>query len=356
MGKSVHILVVDDSQLVRNILKEIFHNDPDLHVVGEAVNGKEAVRMTRELKPDIITMDIQMPEMDGFEATEQIMAYTPTPILIFSSAIDKSEQYTSFKAISLGALDNMSKPDITQEGFDLIAETLVKKVKMLSNIKVIPHIRAKLKSTGLEIKAEEKRAHRRKTSAENSKYRLVAVGASTGGPMALAKIFSAIPHGFPVGVVIVQHISRGFIDSFVEWLGTQTALKVKVAEHGEPVSGGTVYFAPDDVQMEVTPKNTILLDRDLPQWGEFKPSVNHLFKSAGRNLGERAVGVILTGMGEDGARGMEEMHRHGSYTIAQDRETSLIFGMPRAAIDSRCVHTVLPLDKIADEIMKKINE
>jgi two-component system chemotaxis response regulator CheB len=182
------------------------------------------------------------------------------------------------------------------------------------------------------------------------------MGASTGGPLALAKIFSALPHGFPVGIVIVQHISKGFIDSFVEWLGTQTALKVKVAEHGESVSGGTIYFAPDDVQMEVTAKNTILLDKNLPQWGEFKPSVNHLFKSAGRNLGNRAVGVILTGMGEDGASGMEEMHRNGSYTIAQNKETSLIFGMPRAAIESRCVHTVLPLEKIAEELMRKINE
>lgn len=356
MGKSVNILVVDDSQLVRNILREIFQSDPDLHVIGEAVNGKEAVRMTRDLKPDIITMDIQMPEMDGFEATEQIMAYTPTPILVFSSAIDKSEQYTSYKAISLGALDNMSKPDITQEGFDLIAETLVKKVKMLSNIKVIPHIRAKLKSTGLEPKAEEKKFTGKKVVPENLKFRLVAVGASTGGPQALAKICSALPHGFPVGIVIVQHISRGFIDSFVEWLGTQTSLKVKVAEHGESVNGGTIYFAPDDVQMEVTAKNTILLDKDLPRWGEFKPSVNQLFKSVGKNLGDRALGVILTGMGEDGVRGMEEMYRSGSYTIAQDRETSLIFGMPRAAIESRCIHTVLPLDKIANEIMRKINE
>ena len=356
MGKSVNILVVDDSQLVRNILKEVFHSDPDLHVIGEAINGKEAVRMTRDLKPDIITMDIQMPEMDGFEATEQIMAYTPTPILIFSSAIDKSEQYTSYKAISLGALDNMSKPDITQEGFDLITETLVKKVKMLSNIKVIPHIRAKLKSVGFEAKGDEKKFTGKKTALENLKYQIVAMGASTGGPLALAKIFSALPHNFPVGIVIVQHISRGFIDSFVEWLTTQTTLKVKVAEHGEPVASGTIYFAPDDVQMEVTVKNTIMLDKDLPQWGEFKPSVNHLFKSAGRNLGNRAMGVILTGMGEDGVKGMEEMFRNGSYTIAQNKETSLIYGMPRAAIESRCVNTVLPLEKIADEIMRKINE
>lgn len=357
MGTQVDILIVDDSQLVRNILKEIFQNDPELQVIGEAVNGKEAVRLTRELKPDIITMDIQMPEMDGFEATEQIMAYTPTPILIFSSAIDKSEQYTSFKAISLGALENMSKPDITQEGFDNIADTLVKKVKMLSHIKVIPHIRAKLKLPGNETRAmEEKMPLRSKVSSADLKYRLVAIGTSTGGPMALAKILTSLPTHLPVGIVIVQHISNGFIDSYVEWLSTQTGLKVKVAEHGESITGGTVYFAPDDAQMEVTAKNTIRLDKNLPPWGEFKPSVNHLFNSVGQNLGERSVGVILTGMGDDGARGMDEMYRNGAYTIAQDKETSLIFGMPRAAMENKCVHTVLPLEKIAEEIIKKVNE
>lgn len=355
MGNKVNILIVDDSQLVRNILKEIFQNDPDLQVVGEAVNGKEAVRLTRELKPHIITMDIQMPEMDGFEATEQIMAYTPTPILIFSSAIDKSEQYTSFKAISLGALENMSKPDITQEGFDTIADTLVKKVKMLSHIKVIPHIRAKFKLNG-DAAVKAKVPLRGKVSPADQKYRLVTMGTSTGGPMALAKIFSLLPPGLPVGIVIVQHISNGFIDSYVEWLSTQTGLKVKVAVHGEPVSGGTVYFAPDDVQMEVTAKNTILLNKDLPPWGEFKPSVNHLFSSVGKNLGERAIGVILTGMGDDGAAGMEHMHRNGAYTIAQDKETSLIYGMPRAAVEKNCVRTVLPLEKIPEEIIRKINE
>lgn len=146
MSQTVSVLIVDDSKLVRDILKEILSGDAQIHIIGEAVDGKEAVRLTRELKPDIITMDIQMPEMDGFEATEQIMAYHPTPILILSSAIDKSEQYTSFKAISLGALDCMSKPELTSDGFAQVADALIKKVKLLSNIKVIPHIRGKIKN------------------------------------------------------------------------------------------------------------------------------------------------------------------------------------------------------------------
>ncbi|MCP4217888.1 MAG: chemotaxis-specific protein-glutamate methyltransferase CheB [bacterium] len=363
MEKTINILIVDDSKLVRDILKDIFAQHSDLNVIGEAVNGREGVTMAARLKPDIITMDIQMPEMDGFEATEEIMAYSPTPILIFSSSLDKSEQYTSFKAISLGALDNICKPDITHECFDALAYDLVKKVRMLSNIKVIPHIRGKLK----------KKKNNRTTAADAAvvaeipcipsmegsnaqAYKLVAIGASTGGPMALEKLLGALPADFPVGIVIVQHIAKGFIESFVEWMGSKLALKVKIARHRDPIVPGTVYMAPDDVQLEIDAENRILLRSELPPWGEFKPSVNHLFQSAANSLGERAIGIMLTGMGSDGAEGMLEMRQKGAYTIAQDRDTSLIYGMPKAAVDNRSVQTVLPLDRIPAEVCSKIEE
>lgn len=360
MSSKINILIVDDSKLVRDILKDIFAVDPELQVVGEALNGKDAVQMTKDLKPHIITMDIQMPVMDGFEATEHIMAYTPTPILIFSSAIDKSEQYTSFKAISLGALDNMSKPDITQEGFDQIADILRRKIKMLSHINVIPHIRGKLKTRPADIAPAKPPPPGDDVSPRDFpthlKFQLVAVGSSTGGPMALQKILSTLPAEFPVGIVCVQHISKGFVHSFVEWLGSQTPLTVKIAENNEEIRPGTVYFAPDDAHLTVTPGKTIFLDRLLPPWGEFKPAVNHLFKSVGQNLRERAIGVILTGMGSDGAEGMKVMSDNGAYTIAQNRDTSLIFGMPKASIDNKSAHCIKPVQKIADEILDKIRE
>lgn len=375
----VRVLIVDDSQLVREILKDIFQADPEINVIGEAVNGLEAIEKTRRLKPDLITMDIQMPEMDGFEATEQIMAYTPTPILIFSSAIDKTEQYTSFKAISLGALDNMSKPDITQEGFEHIAETLRKKVKMLSHIRVIPHIRGKFKARtpndlGAALKATDSGLTKAAGSPEDQlirqylrprkgpgeergqKYSHIAVGASTGGPMALQKFFSAFPAAFPCGFTCVQHISKGFIQSFVDWLDSQAQLRVKLAVNGERVAPGTVYFAPDDVQMTITVDNTIQLNALTPPWGEFKPAVNHLFKSVGENLKHRAIGVILTGMGSDGAEGMKIMRDNGAYTIAQDKETSLIFGMPKASIDHNGVQAILPLERISETISEILKE
>lgn len=364
MGNIVNVLIVDDSTLVRNILKDIFSNDPEVRVVGEAADGKEAIELTAQLKPDIITMDVQMPRMDGFEATEYIMAYHPTPILIFSSAIDKSEQYTSFKAIALGALDNMSKPDITQDGFESVANSLLRKVKMLARIKVIPHIRGKLKvrENGFTLPTPVVGASAPATVVPTvppgapNRYKLLAVGASTGGPMALKKILSGLPASFPIGIALVQHITPGFIDSFVDWLGTATPLKVKVARTGEAIKGGTVYLAPDSVQMEISEENTIILNKDAPFWGEFKPSVNSLFDSVGKNLREKAIGIILTGMGSDGALGMKRMFDNGGFTIAQDEASSLIFGMPKAAIDAQAVHSVLPLDDINRAIFRLIQE
>ncbi len=359
MEKEIRVLIVDDSILVRNILKDIFHSDPQLKVIGEAENGKEGVQLAKELGPDIITMDIQMPVMDGFEATEHIMAYTPTPILIFSSALDKSEQYSSFKAVSLGALDCVSKPDITAGGFEAIAGNLIRKVKMLSKINVISHIRGKLKrptppeGAAAPATGDAPAAAILTGGKAGGKYRLVALGASTGGPLALRKILSRFPAGFPLGILCVQHISRGFMESFTEWLGSETPLNIRIASQGMEVEPGTVYFAPDDAQMGITPDARISVDRTLPPWGEFKPSVNHLFKSVGENLGSHAIGVILTGMGSDGAEGMKFMHREGAHTVAQDQHTCLIFGMPKASIDNGGVKAVLPLDRIAEEIIHR---
>jgi len=361
MDKIVNILIVDDSAMVRCILKEIFDADPALRVVGEAVNGRDGVEKTRDLRPDIITMDIQMPEMDGFEATEEIMANYPTPILIFSSAIDKTEQYTSFKAISLGALDNMAKPDITQAGFDEIAAAMRRKVKILARINVIRHIRGKFKHYKNGIHASSPATTETTVPVPSvlkelmgSPCRVIAVGASTGGPMALKKMLAAFPHDFPAGFVLVQHITAGFDGSFVEWLDTQIAMKVKLAKHNETVSSGVVYVAPCGYQLTVAGDNRIQLDKNAPLWGEFKPSVNTLFQSVARNLGSEAVGVILTGMGSDGAEGLKEMYQNGAFTIAQDESSSLIFGMPRAAIEMQAVRIVLALDQIPDIIFNRI--
>ncbi len=361
-GKPVRVLIVDDSELVRSIVCDLLSQDPGIVVAGEASSGEEAVQQTARLRPDLITMDIQMPGMDGFAATEQIMAYHPTPILILSSAIDRSEKYTSFKAISLGALDVMSKPDITAEGFSAIATALIRKIKMLSRITVISHIRGKLRPPaggGLPLRPAYRPAPENGSTpvfSSSPQADLVVIGASTGGPSTLEHLLSAFPPALPVGVCVVQHISRGFVQSLTEWLSGKIRLKVRVAEDGEEIRRGHVYFAPDDAQMLVTPRRRIELRPDLPPWGEHKPAVNHLFASAGEHFGKRVIGVILTGMGDDGAAGLKVIHDRGGLTIAQNQSTSLIFGMPKSAIDLGAVSRILPLESIAGDIVSHLEE
>jgi two-component system, chemotaxis family, protein-glutamate methylesterase/glutaminase len=355
-GSRIRLLIVDDSDLVRGIVRELLSQDPDLVVAGEARDGREAVALTERLRPDLIIMDIQMPVMDGFAATEHIMAYTPTPILIFSSAIDRSEKYSSFRALSLGALDVMSKPDITNAGFQEIAAQLIAKIKLLSRIRVIPHIRGKLRPGQVWEVGKSEAEPVRPAAITPQARRLVAIGASTGGPLALEKLFAALPGTFPAGIVVVQHITRGFLDGFIDWLAGRVRLRVRVAADGETVRNGMIYFAPDDAQLLVSPDRRIRLRPDLPPWGEHKPAVNHLLQSVGESLGAQSVGVILTGMGDDGAAGMRAMHDRGAYTIAQDQGTSLIYGMPRAAVEAGGVSRVLPLERIAEELETLVRE
>lgn len=349
------VLIVDDSDLVRGILRDVLTQDPGIVVIGEARDGREAVEQTDRLHPDLITMDIQMPHMDGFAATEQIMAYTPTPILIFSSAIDKSEKHSSFNALALGALDVMSKPDITVAGFQELAAQLTAKIRMLARIKVVPHIRGKMGGRDRPLPAATA-ALKPPDNGQGAAARLVVIGASTGGPLALKKLLASLPVQFPAGIAIVQHITYGFIDGFVDWLGLSIRLRVCVAEDGEVIRPGTVYFAPDDVQMQVSADHRIRLRRDLPPWGKHRPSANHLLQSAGESYGERAIGIILTGMGDDGVTGLKAMRDRGALTIAQDQVSSLIYGMPRVAVESGAAALVLPLERIADELLRVLKE
>lgn len=354
----IRVLIVDDSAMVREILREILSSDPEIKIVGEAENGKIAIELTKKTKPDIITMDIQMPEMDGFEATEYIMAYNPTPIIIFSSIIDKKETTSSLKAISLGALDVMIKPDITDDRFQSIAGSIISKVKSLAHIIVIPHIKKKMEDihrTKKLIAASEKKIKNLNldillTNHNRINYKMIGIGASTGGPKALGKVLSEFPSDFPIGIVVVQHICEGFIESLAELLNTKLSLKVKIAENKEIISGGCVYIAPSNVQLLVDNEGRIVLNKNLSPWGVFKPSINHLFKSMGETLEEKGIGVILTGMGNDGTEGLETMYKKGAFTIAQDQKSSLIFGMPKTAIDKGVVTRVVSLADIAHEI------
>ncbi len=335
----IRVLIVDDSPVASQMLSYILSSDPRITVVGVATDGEEAVAMTARLRPDIVTMDIFMPGMDGFEATRRIMEHTPVPIIIVSSVYDLQEVALSFRTIEAGALIIRSKPvGLGHPLYDKQAGELINTVKALSGVKVVtrkPRI-----APGRQIAAEIK-----KETAER-KIQMIAIGASTGGPLVIQTILSGLPQDLAVPVMIVQHISQGFSGGFASWLADTTGFKVRVPENGERYLPATAYVAPDNVHMGIDHGGCVLLNNDFPGNG-LRPSVACLFTSVARVFRERAAGVLLTGMGRDGADGLKMMHDMGAVTIAQDRESSVVFGMNGEAVKLGAARYVLAPEKIA---------
>jgi|TARA_B100001964_G_scaffold243874_2_gene323279 two-component system chemotaxis response regulator CheB len=338
---SVQVLVVDDSAVARGIISNFLNNDPDIDVIGTAKDGKEAIDSAAQLKPDLITMDINMPVMDGLAATEHIMAHQPTPILVVSSLV-KSEVDLAFRAMSLGALDAMEKPSFDQFSAKDAGE-LVRKVKLLSQVPVVTHLEGKRRnrSTGSSV------AQDHASSVVTGKFQIVAIGSSTGGPKALNKVLNILPADFPCGIVVVQHISEGFTSGLVEWLDRSSHIKVKEAKENDQIQPGVVLIAPHDFHMMVVSGRRIRLNKALPIKGH-RPSATILFSSVARVYNANSIGVILTGMGEDGATGLVEMRKNGSKTIVQDEASSVIFGMPKVAIEMGAAEEILPIDEIGN--------
>lgn len=336
----IRILVAEDSAVTREYLVYLLGQDPALSVVGTARNGLEAVEQAERLRPDVVVMDVHMPRLDGFEATRRIMERAPTPIVMVSATSSRDEATMAFRALSAGALTVVDKP----RGLDHpdqaeATRLLVETVKLMAEVKVV------------------RRWPRREPPAPpppaavepGRKVRLVAVAASTGGPVVLKEILSGLPGDFPVPILVVQHIAPGFVGGLAEWLDAEVRLRVKLAEPGEAVRAGTVYLPPDGVQMEVTKDGRILLPRKATEDG-FCPSASHLFESVAEAYGRAAAGIILTGMGRDGASGLRRIRDAGGLTIAQDEESSVVFGMPREAIQLGAAEYVLSPAQIATAI------
>jgi two-component system chemotaxis response regulator CheB len=346
--KFTRVLVVDDSPFVCKALSEIIHGDPQLRVVGTAANGQEAVALVAKLKPDLVTMDISMPVMDGFEATKLIMAYHPTPILIISSTIFDGGMDLVFKAMTYGALDVMNKTLIkTADGKDDSAGVLIQRIRTLSRIKVITHPLAKLQA--------REQGRRRVSSEPITNDQIVAIAASTGGPQALLAVLKALPKDLGCGIVIVQHISEGFDAGLVEWLDSECQLTVKLAGDGEQIQPGVAYIAPTGVQMRVTEGGRIKFTDEPARDGQ-KPSGTVLFESVAAAFGDRAVAVILTGMGRDGADGLKEIKRANGVVIGQDEASCVVYGMPKAAAELGAVDWVRPLDQIPGAILMALRQ
>ena len=341
----IKVLIVDDSRVAQEFLAHILASDPSVQVAGVANNGEEALKMVREKRPDVITMDIHMPGMDGFEVTRAIMETLPTPIVMVSASSTATEVASSFRMLEAGALALILRPPgIGQPGHEAAARELVQTVKLMSEIKVIRRIRPAARAGGAAPAAPGP-----------AEIQLVAIGASTGGPPALHKILSALPRDLAAPVLIVQHIAAGFTAGFVEWLGGAARFPVHIAAQGELPLPGHAYVAPDGLHMGVSGGPHIELSDQAPENG-LRPSVNHLFRSAARVLGPRAVGVLLTGMGRDGAEELKAMKDKGAVTIAQDEASSVVHGMPGEAIKLGAATYILPPEGIASMLAGLIDK
>jgi len=343
----IRVLIVDDSPVVSQMLSYIFSSDPAINVMGIATNGEEAITMTARLKPDIVTMDVNMPGMDGFEATRRIMESTPVPIIIVTSSYNPSEITKAFRAIEAGALSIMSKPvGIGHPSFEKESRELINTLKALSDIKVVTRKR-RIVPPGEVITKTEKEIARQEIS-------LIAIGASTGGPPVIQTILKGLPKDFPVPITIVQHITQGFTTGFASWLSDTTGFIVRVPENGEKCLPGTIYVAPDNAHMVFDYGGRILLNNDPPD-NLLKPSVAHLFISVANVFRGKAVGVLLTGMGRDGAEGLKMMRDMGAVTIAQNEESSVVFGMNGEAVRLGAARYVLPPKGITQMLINLIS-
>lgn len=347
----IHVLVVEDSPVVRDLLVYLLNSDPKIRVVGTATNGEEALDAVQRKKPDVVTMDIHMPKIDGFEATRRIMETHPTPIVIVSGSSTAQEVANTFHAMEAGALAIVPRPKgIGHPDYESTAKELVQTVKLMSEVKVVRRWARKRAAPEPVVAAVA--APSLGTSTD---VRIVAVGASTGGPPALQTILLGLHKDFPVPILIVQHMASGFIQGFADWLSQSTGFPVHIAQHGEPLLSSHVYVSPDNYHMGVAIGGRILLSQTEFENG-LRPSVSYLFRSVVNLYGPHAVGVLLTGMGKDGAEGLQEIKERGGITIAQDRESSVVYGMPGEAMRLDAAKFVLSPDQIAATLTRLVNK
>ncbi|MBI3723413.1 chemotaxis-specific protein-glutamate methyltransferase CheB [bacterium] len=341
----IRVLVVEDSLTIRKRLIEVLAADPELFVVGEAADGKQAIELCQALRPDVVTLDMMMPVLSGLTVTEYVMGYCPTPILIVSASMNRGELFRTFDALAAGAVDVLEKPqgDELDERWE---REFVSTVKLVSRIKVVTHPRARLGSIG---RSAAEVAAASGPSTDESRW-LVAIGASTGGPAAIAELLRSLPPEFPLPILLILHIGRPFESALVDWLDAQSGARVAYAKEGQALPRGPgVVLAPPDRHLVVR-EGRLRLTGD-PERHSCRPSVDVLFESVAREVGASAIGCLLTGMGKDGARGLLAMKQARAITLAQDEASSVVFGMPREAILLGAADRVLPLREIAPALV-----
>ncbi len=361
----IRVLVADDSRAFRAILRTILGRSPEIEVVGEAQDGHEAVSQVLALRPDVVTMDVRMPGKDGLEAIEEIMRRRPTPVVVVSAEVGPEKQEVSFRALELGAVEVLAKPRADVRGrFEKEAEEIRMAVRAVAGLKLVtrhkrprptpsiapaPPVEQTTTGSWVLPRGPSAPPARIEPLAPNAP-RVLGIAASTGGPAALARILHELPAGYPIPILVVQHIAEGFEGGLVHWLAGETALSVKVAEDGEPLRPSTLFIAPGGSHLGAG-SGQIQLLKGEPVRG-FRPSGTVLFRSLAHEYGPAAAGLVLSGMGDDGAEGLKLLRDRGGWTGAQGPQTSVVYGMPRVAAEKGAVAVSLELEEIPAALLK----
>jgi two-component system chemotaxis response regulator CheB len=362
----IRVLVADDSRAFRAILRTILGRSPEIEVVGEAQDGQEAVDKVLALRPDVVTMDVRMPGKDGLEAIDEIMRRRPTPVVVVSAEAGPERQEVSFRALELGAVEVLAKPRADVQGrFEREAEEIRMAVRAVAGVKLVTRHRRQAQGEAPATSRPQPRAMPsvpargtpapvgpRAWAAPERAPRVLGIAASTGGPAALARILRELPAGYPLPVLVVQHIAEGFERGLAHWLAGETPLTVKIAADRELLRPATVYLAPGGSHLGAA-GGVALLQGGEPVRG-FRPSGTVLFRSLAQEYGDGAAGLILSGMGDDGAEGLKVLRDRGGWTAAQGPQSSVVYGMPRVAVERGAVGVTLELEEIAGALVRLV--
>ncbi|TPG60642.1 chemotaxis-specific protein-glutamate methyltransferase CheB [Roseomonas nepalensis] len=338
-------MIVEDSAVVRQLLAHIVSRDPRLALAAAVPSAEEALAEIGRVRPDVVSMDIRLPGLDGLEATRRIMAECPTPIVVIADAVEEGGLRISMNALRAGALSVVEKPlGPGREGWEAVAEAICTQLFIMSQVPVIRQRRAPAPAPGSPPAAA-------RPAAPAARPAVVGIAASTGGPPALARVLGALPAGFPAPVLLVQHMGASFMEGFAAWLDGLVAPRVLLARDGARPEPGHVHVAPGDRHLSLTPGGLMRVSAAPPVGGQ-RPAADVLFGSMARVLGPRGFGILLTGMGEDGARGLAALHAAGGTTLAEDETTAIVYGMPAAAVRLGGVTAALPLDAIGPRLLR----
>jgi two-component system chemotaxis response regulator CheB len=336
----IGVLLVDDSPSVRAVLRRFFAKTRDIRVVGEAADGEQAVQMVIDLQPQVVVMDLQMPVLDGYAATERIMAVRPTPIVVLSSRANRNQMQTAFEAMRRGALEVLPKPEDTPS-WQQLAESLPETVRTVALAQTAPRTARRSRAVGPEALLDSPR-----------ELRWVAIGASTGGPAAIRELLEEVPADPPVGFLIVQHIASGFELGFADWLNKEFPFDVRLAQDGEVLRRGMVRLAPGGSHLRLEEGGVLRLDSQSPARRGHRPSVDDLFQSCAESCPRQVAGVLLTGMGADGVEGLLALRKAGGITLVQDEASCVVFGMPRVALEKGAAEVALPPRALAKTLIR----